>query len=92
MQYAILKRVAVFGFKTTSKMTLMSRKRKNRNSTFLMQISEFLRSFHLWKNENVQQRRNALFGMLFDGQLQFHAREKHQNDPKLVEKQLLAVV
>ena len=55
------------------------------NSTFLMQSSEFLRSFHLWKKKNPQNRTNAFFSRFFAGELQFHVRKKPQNDPKIVE-------
>ena len=52
-----------------------------------MQVLNFLRSFHRWKNENVQQRSNALSSRLFEGQLQFHFRKETQNDtPTIVEK------
>ena len=42
----------------------------------------FLRSFPSWKNENVQQRQNALSSRLFEGQLRFYVRREPENDPK----------
>ena len=59
-----------------------------------MQSYEFLRRFHRWKTEILQQRMNALFSRFFEGELQFHVRKEPRNDPKIVEKrkQVLAVV
>ena len=69
-------------------MTLMSRKSQIK---FLCKVLKILRSFYRLKNENDQKRRNALFGRLFEDQLQFHDRP--QNDPEIVfKKTILAVV
>ena len=57
-----------------------------------MQMSNFLRSFHSWKIENVQQRTNSVSSRLFEDQLQFNVRKEPHNDLKLVEKELSAVV
>ena len=87
MQYAILKRVAVFCFKSTSKVFLMSREIKSLNLTFLMKVLNFLRRFHRWKTENPQQRPKTLFSRFFEGELQLHVRKESQNDPKIIEKE-----
>ena len=55
MQYAILRKDAIFYFKNTSKVTLMSKKcKKIVNTMFIIQNYEILRSFHRLKIENVQ--------------------------------------
>ena len=68
-------RAALFFFKITSKMTLMSRKWKK--NIFNVSYTKFW-----FLNENVQQRTNALFIRPFEVQLQFHVRWEPQNGRK----------
>ena len=70
MQYAIWKRELQYFAKNDPDESEV----KNPNSAFLIQVKNFLRSFHRWKNENVQQRTNALFSWPFEVQLQVHIR------------------
>ena len=44
----------------------------------------FFEKFQRWKNENVQQRTNALPSRLFEDQLQFHDRKEPQKYLKMV--------
>ena len=57
-----------------------------------MQSSEIFEKFPSLEDRNPQQRTIALFSRFFDCELQFHVRKEPQNDPKIVEKQVLAVV
>ena len=59
---------------------------KSKLQFFFSKVLNFLRSFHRWKNENLQQRTNALSSRLFDGQLQFGVRKEPQNDTEIVKK------
>ena len=42
--------------------------------------------------ENTQKRTNVLLSRFSAGELQFHVRKDPENDPKIVEKKVLAVV
>ena len=71
----------------------MSRKQKSKFNVSYAKVLNFLRSIHRWKKENPQQRTNALFSRLFEGELQFHVKKEPQNDPKMSKKkQVFAVV